>query len=297
MKTNTPYPKVPIKSCITFNNPHPKGGDFFCPKNSRDPGSGRIKSAIYNTELTYYNCPVKSRGGSQMKSNVTKKIIKNKFGKKKLMLYFCIVKQTTYNMSTEKRIENYLIEVIQDESPESPREWDNLGTMICFHGRYNLGDKHDYRSGDYSGWDEQRKDIEKNENVCVILPLYLYDHSGITMKTSPFGCNWDSGQVGWIVVSKENVRKEFGVKRITKEIIEKVTNILEGEVKTYDQYLTGEIYGYKIYKVTECELGHEHKEELDSCWGFYGEEECMTEGEGIVDYYLTKVLVQEEMDK
>jgi hypothetical protein len=200
-------------------------------------------------------------------------------------------------MSTEKRISNYLIEVIQDESPESPREWDNLGTMICFHGRYNLGDKHDYRSGDYSGWDEQRKDIEKKENACVILPLYLYDHSGITMKTSPFGCNWDSGQVGWIVVSKEKVRKEYNVKRINKELIEKVTKVLEGEVKTYDQYLTGDIYGYRISKVTECELGHKHKEELDSCWGFYGEEECMTEAEGIVDYYLTKVLVQEEMDK
>ena len=162
-------------------------------------------------------------------------------------------------MSTEKRIENYLIEVIQDESPESPREWDNLGTMICFHGRYNLGDKHDYRSGDYSGWDEQRKDIEKKENACVMLPLYLYDHSGITMSTIPFGCNWDSFQVGWIVVSKEKVRKEYNVKRINKELIEKVTNILEGEVKTYDQYLTGDIYGYKIFKVTECELGHEHK--------------------------------------
>jgi hypothetical protein len=200
-------------------------------------------------------------------------------------------------MSTEKRISNYLIEVIQDESPESPREWDNLGTMICFHGRYDLGDKHDYRSGDYSGWDEQRKDIEKKENACVILPLYLYDHSGITMKTSPFGCNWDSGQVGWIVVSKEQVRKEYNVKRINKELIEKVTNILEGEVETYDQYLTGDIYGYRISKVTECDFGHEHKEEVDSCWGFYGEDECMTEAEGIVDYYLTKVLVQEEMDK
>jgi hypothetical protein len=200
-------------------------------------------------------------------------------------------------MSTEKRISNYLIEVIQDESPESPREWDNLGTMICFHGRYDLGDKHDYRSGDYSGWDEQRKDIEKKENACVILPLYLYDHSGITMKTSPFGCNWDSGQVGWIVVSKEQVRKEYNVKRINKELIEKVTNILEGEVETYDQYLTGDIYGYRISKVTECDFGHEHKEEVDSCWGYYGTSECMTEAEGIVDYYLTKVLVQEEMDK
>jgi len=215
------------------------------------------------------------------------------------MLYFCtsFKNQTNNIMNLEKRIENYLIEVIQDESPESPREWDNLGTMICFHGRYNLGDKHDYRSGDYSGWDEQRKDIEKKENVCVILPLYLYDHSGITISTSSFSCNWDSGQIGWIVVSKEQVRKEFGVKRITKEIIEKVTNILEGEVKTYDQYLTGDVYGYRISKVTKCEFGHEHKEEVDSCWGYYGEEGCMTEAEGIVDYYLTKVLVQEEMDK
>ena len=189
-------------------------------------------------------------------------------------------------MTNEKRIGNYLIEVHQDESPESPRNWDNLGKMICFHRRYNLGDKHDYDHNNYSGWEEQRKDIEKTENTCVILPLYLYDHSGITMSTSPFSCNWDSGQVGWIVVSEEDVRKEFNVKRITKDIIEKVTKILEGEVETYDQYLTGDVYGYKIFKVSECELGHEHKEELDSCWGFYGESYCMDEGESIVKYYM-----------
>ena len=193
----------------------------------------------------------------------------------------------------EKRIGNYLIEIIQENDPESPREWDNLGKMICFHSRYNLGDKHDYRSNDYSGWEEQRKDIEKKENVCVMLPLYLYDHSGITMNTTGFSCRWDSGQVGWIVVSKEQVRKEYGVKRINKELIEKVTNILESEVKTYDQYLTGDVYGYRISKITECELGHEHKEEVDSCWGFYGEDECMTEAEGIVDYHIEKGFIQE----
>ena len=190
-------------------------------------------------------------------------------------------------MSTEKRISNYLIEVIQDESPESPREWDNLGTMICFHGRYNLGDKHDFSR-------EEAQEFLKSKEICLSLPLYLYDHSGITMSTSPFGCRFDSMCVGWTVVSKEQVRKEFGVKRINKKLIEKVTNILEGEVKTYDQYLTGDIYGYKIFKVTECELGHEHKEELDSCWGFYGEEECMTEGEGIVEYYIKNEVVTDE---
>jgi hypothetical protein len=194
-------------------------------------------------------------------------------------------------MSTEeKRIGNYLIEVIQDNDPQSPREWDNLGKMICFHGRYDLGDEHDFSR-------EESQEFLKSKEICVSLPLYLYDHSGITMSTIPFGCNWDTFQVGFIYITKEKVRKEYNVKRINKELIEKVTKVLEGEVKTYDQYLTGDIYGYRISKVTECELGHEHKEELDSCWGFYGEEECMTEGEGIVDYYLTKVLVQEEMDK
>ena len=196
-------------------------------------------------------------------------------------------------MSTEKRIGNYLIEIIQDNDPQSPREWDNLGKMICFHGRYDLGDKHDYQSNDYSGWSEQRKDIEKKENVCVMLPLYLYDHSGITMSTSPFGCRFDSRCVGFIYVTKEQVRKEYGVKRINKKLIEKVTKVLEGEVKTYDQYLTGDVYGYRISKITECELGHEHKEEVDSCWGFYGEDECMTEAEGIVDYHIVKGFIKE----
>ena len=193
-----------------------------------------------------------------------------------------------------KDIKNYRIKIFNDESPESPRtSMDNLGKMICFHRRYNLGDKHDYDHNDYSGWDEQRTAIEKNENTCVILPLYLYDHSGITISTSPFSCRWDSGQIGWIFVSKEKVRKEYGVKRITKEVIEKVTKVLEGEVETYDQYLRGDIYGYEIVEVTKCELGHEHETFKDSCWGFYGQEVCVEEAEGIVGYYTKEETIEE----
>jgi hypothetical protein len=186
----------------------------------------------------------------------------------------------------EHKQDNYVIKIYQDDDCRSPREDDNLGTMICFHGRYNLGDKHDYNSNDYSSWSEQRRVIEKQENVCVILPLYLYDHSGITMNTTGFSCGWDSGQVGWIIVSKEKVRKEYGVKRITKEVTDKVTKVLKAEVKVYDQYLTGEVYGYVISKVTECDLGCEHEEEVHSCWGYYGDEECMNEAKSELDYHI-----------
>jgi hypothetical protein len=124
---------------------------------------------------------------------------------------------------------------------DNPRSWDNLGTMVCFHNRYDLGDNHHYNHNNYNGWDEMKNSITKEEDVAVILPLYLYDHSGITMSTSPFSCRWDSGQVGWTFVSKKKIREEYGVKRISKELIEKVTEMLEGEVRTYDMYLTGEL--------------------------------------------------------
>ena len=186
----------------------------------------------------------------------------------------------------EKRIGDYLIEIFPDYEPESPREWCNLGKMICFHKRYDLGDKHDYDHNDYSGWDEMEKAIIKNENAAVILPLYLYDHSGITISTTPFSCPWDSGQIGFIYVSKQDVLKEFGGKIVTKKLKGKAEAILKAEVQTYDQYLRGDVYRYKISKVSTCDQGNEHKEELDSVWGFYGEEFCMEEAERTVLYYI-----------
>jgi hypothetical protein len=124
---------------------------------------------------------------------------------------------------------------------DNPRNWDNMGKMICFHRRYSLGDKHDYNHNDYNNWEEMKNAIMKKEDSCVILPLYLYDHSGITMNTKGFSCRWDSGQVGWIFVSKKKIREEYNVKRITKSLVSKVTELLINEVDIYDKYLTGEL--------------------------------------------------------
>lgn len=187
-------------------------------------------------------------------------------------------------------MKKYLLEIERDSSPESPRTWDNFGKMICFHRRYDLGDEHDYCSGNYDGWDELREQIEQDHNVGVILPLYLYDHSGITMSTSPFSCQWDSGQVGWIFCTKEDMDSNW-IQLSGQDKIERSEVLLKGEVETYDQYLTGDVYGYKVFEVTECDHGHEHKELVDSCWGFYGEDECRSEGEGVMKYYTEKELV------
>jgi len=151
---------------------------------------------------------------------------------------------------------HHTIKVYQDDDPHgSPRDWSILGTMTCLHSRYRLGDEHEYTV-------EEIQEIVERPDV-IALPLYLFDHSGITMRTTPFSCPWDSGQVGFIWVTKEKVREEFKVKRVTQKIEDKAIKLLQDEVYMYDLHICGEVYGY----VTEDEDG----EHIDSCWGFYGD--------------------------
>lgn len=198
-----------------------------------------------------------------------------------------------------------ILYIKQEESPMDPREWDNLGTMICFHSRYNLGDHKEnkkYRESielfsyiagfspeeiedEASGIDYGKAVhmvVEEAHKKAIILPLGLYDHSGITMYVGkhahtfdPGG--WDSGQVGWIYVTREKIKKEYGEHggRTDEEIIE----YLEGEVKTYDQYLRGDVYCFRmvkpvtttwVNKQTGEEVDETTEEQLDSCGGFFG---------------------------
>jgi len=119
----------------------------------------------------------------------------------------------------------------------NPREYPHLGTMICFHIRYDLGDYHPIRRLNYTNWQDMAGALVKEFNAAVILPLYLLDHSSISLSTHPFNNMWDSGQVGYILVSKPDVAKWFGTKYCTKALIKKATAILMNEVDDYNVYL------------------------------------------------------------
>lgn len=155
--------------------------------------------------------------------------------------------------------DNLRVTVRYDEVAGSPREWDNLGTMVCWHGRYNLGDEQPSISPS-----EYLADLPEG---TITLPLYLYDHGGISMSSSPFSCPWDSGQVGFIYVTRETIAKEFP--NYTPED-DTIRQYLANEVKTYDTYLSGQVYWYQVERMTTCDKGHEHEELVDSCGGFYG---------------------------
>lgn len=185
----------------------------------------------------------------------------------------------------EETYGNYTIKIILDPDPENPRDYDNLGTMVCWHRRYNLGDQHNHNdprdllidlSQSSVDTDLSMKDLfARADKHAVILPLFLYDHSGITMNTTGFHCPWDSGQVGYVYVTLEDIRKEYGATRVSKVLRERVAKHLRQEVETYDHYLTGNCYGFVVEK---------GEEEVASCWGFLGDYDayCLEEAKASV---------------
>jgi len=169
----------------------------------------------------------------------------------------------------------YEIELTPDVEPPNPRtEWDNFGTMVCFMNRYDLGDKTDLRPSQFNGWPDLEKHLI-NIGAAVILPLYLYAHGGITMNTTGFSCRWDSGQVGFIYATREQILKEFGGKRVTKKLREKVADILRYEVEEYDQYLTGDVWSISVT---------EDGEGVDSCHGLFGYDYALEYAKSNIDH-------------
>lgn len=108
----------------------------------------------------------------------------------------------------------------------------------------------------------------------VSLPLWLYDHGGITIscgdRVYPYNDRWDSGLVGWIVYARQ---KDDG-----EDWREKAFDRMRAEVEEYDHYLQGEVYGFTLY---------ENGEEIDSCWGYYGDDLAkngiLDEGPGLTE--------------
>lgn len=176
---------------------------------------------------------------------------------------------------------SYRLKIVPDQDATSPRDSETLGTMVCWHSRHCLGDKHSFSEpGDF------RDQFTSRDNI--ILPLYLYDHSGLVLATRPFSCPWDSGQVGWIYTSKEKIREYWNVKHVTTVVIKKTVEVLELEVAIYNRFLSGDVYGYILEDMNEPE----EERKIDSCWGFYGDDPATN---GMADYIGSEILATSEI--
>lgn len=174
---------------------------------------------------------------------------------------------------------NHTVKITFDPDPINPRkDYDHFGTILCPNTRkYNLSDRKTCL--------EEIENITNNPQWNIFLPVYLYDHGGITISTSPFSCPWDSGQVGIIYATSEDIQKEFG---ITPDSIERAKKLLESEILEFDQYLRGECYCY--------EITDKDGDQIESCCGFLGPIEYVeSEAKRVIDSIIKSTPQQLEL--
>lgn len=225
-------------------------------------------------------------------------------------------------MSEKIEYKGYKIVITQDEDAPNPREeWDNLGVMVTAHSRYTLGDvqigtRQTKKLQPWSFPDVEEFDrFIRQQKKCVILPLYMYDHFSITIRTSSAmfraidHAGWDWGLLGYIFATGNMIKKEFGVKVITDEVIENAKKILTSEVEIYDDYVNGNVYCFDIYAPPP---GYEYDKDynsfinedgeefvgywddsVDSIGGIFGYSECVTDAKAMVDWHIADTAKKE----
>lgn len=164
--------------------------------------------------------------------------------------------------------DGFTARLFYDEDPQSPKDWDQLGRLVTWHRRCCFDQDGQKEFGSPQEFLEQAK-----AEGWVYLPVAMIDHSGIHLwvGSKPHftdSAGWDSGQVGFIYATKESIEKIGTPRRLVKEV-------LEQEVETWDQYVSGDVYGVVV---TDPEGN-----ELESCWGFYGFDYAKGEMKGMLD--------------
>jgi hypothetical protein len=176
-----------------------------------------------------------------------------------------------------EKLDNYTVEVTYDSDPCNPREWDNAGTMVFrYRGLEVVEDDTDL--DDFDSLDDLIEYVKTDKQALVVLPLMIYDHSGITMYVGRSGDRWDSSRVGVIYITKESCNN-YGV---NPDDLVALDNLLKNEVKVYDSYLTGEQFQYQVYKENTCNLGELHRDVVEACGGYLDVTEAMNDGLAIV---------------
>lgn len=202
----------------------------------------------------------------------------------------------------------YRLTIDNDDCQENPYTgWDCLGYFVNYHRNYNLGNSN---MKDYFDLErfiheinaeckfnreesvylyrlleriENGKEVTLShvEKVAIILPVYCYEHSGITISTGSFSCPWDSGQIGYLICPKSKARENCG-----KVYTKKAIACMKSELETLDMILQGYQYWFNLEKFEKTEMlqglsddelleyleeNDTEWEETDSCGGFIGD--------------------------
>lgn len=94
----------------------------------------------------------------------------------------------------------------------------------------------------------------------------------MALSLTPFSCPWDSGRIGAVLVRRDAAPS-----------LEALQAIAEGVVECWNDYLSGNVWGW----ILEGPDG----EQVEACWGYYGDPEtsgCIADAKAAAKTYATR---------
>ena len=145
---------------------------------------------------------------------------------------------------------NVTIKFTRDEFHENPvtgEEWPGLN-FYYGHRRYDLGG---FKLNVAEEFDEVMDDAHADGDW--VFKMYMYDHSGCTVSLNEFSCQWDSGMVGFVIISAKDYPSEEDARKYA-----------ESFTSTLDSWLQNDIWMFGIEDADG--------EPIDTCGGFIGDD-------------------------
>lgn len=197
-------------------------------------------------------------------------------------------------MSYEAHSEEYKghhIRILHDEHYDGDVNEEDTMFIVTTDSRYfsftgpkssglvTVSDVNEYLSaqedddGEYTVASQHDQDEDAGVGYHVFI-LSAYVHSGIMFRVGPTRGGWDSGNCGFVLVSRSDTNKR-----------EQARVWAEGYIEHLNDLMSGNVWGY----IVEDEDG----DEVGSCWGFVGDWDNddygpLTEARSIIDHCVEK---------
>ena len=181
-------------------------------------------------------------------------------------------------MNLQKQL---IVKIDENEWFESPRDWENLGTLYTWESGYCSPDRHNYSDvleflgellgetlvekihNQYTDTGSFMDDISKRMDKLgyILYPVSKYDHSLVRYFLG-ISSGWDTGTIGVIFAEKKKICEWFNTKKVTQKVREKVVQNFESELELYTDYANG----YGMYCV---EIEKFSGEQVEIVGGYY----------------------------
>lgn len=180
---------------------------------------------------------------------------------------------------------NSEIEIYQDDSAESPNDWDTDSFLVYDHRQFATA-PHGMETTEaqdiFERFCQKKVTYEWNKKSYWIIPVFALIHSGVSLYLNRRAANqyeptgFDTSFKGFCLIDKTNPNYWA---------IADAYILAEEIIKEWNQYLSGDVYGYNS--------------PVGSCWGFYGKEgrdQMIEEAKEEIDYDCRQKLLK-KIDK